>query len=94
MTASAQRTEQGDAGNLAELETRMLEFERAWWRRGAVKEDAIRQEFGWSTTRYYQALNRLIDDPAALSVDPVLVRRLHRVRAARQEARTSLRRRS
>jgi hypothetical protein len=44
-----------------------------------------------SATRYYQALNALIDRPAALSADPMLVKRLRRLRAARQRARSARR---
>ncbi|MDP4015148.1 MAG: DUF3263 domain-containing protein [Candidatus Nanopelagicales bacterium] len=101
MIASAHRTGSADAElgvppfrGLPDLDRRILEFERAWWRVGAVKEDAIREQFDFSTTRYYQTLNNLIDNPEALCADPVLVRRLRRLRASRNEARTSLHRRT
>lgn len=81
-----------DAEDLSSVEARMLDFERQWWRYGGAKEDAIRREFGWNTTRYYQTLNNLIDSPAALETDPILVRRLRRLRTSRQEARTLRRR--
>lgn len=74
---------------LSELETRILEFERHWWRFGGAKEDAIREQFEMNATRYYQALNRLIDSESALEADPVLVRRLRRLRQTRQEARSA-----
>ena len=45
-----------------------------------------------SATRYYQVLNALIDDPAALAHDPMLIKRLRRMRSSRQRARTSARR--
>jgi hypothetical protein len=44
-----------------------------------------------SATRYYQVLNALIDRPEALAFDPLLVRRLRRLRAARQRARSARR---
>jgi hypothetical protein len=78
---------------LSELEARILEFERSWWSFGGAKEDAIREQFDMNATRYYQTLNRLIDTDAALSADPVLVRRLRRLRRTRQEARTAAHRR-
>jgi len=67
----------------------VLAFEQAWWSRGAAKEDAIRREFGLSAARYYQVLNALIDTPAAIAHDPMLVRRLQRVREARMAARAA-----
>lgn len=74
---------------LSELEARILEFERNWWRFGGAKEDAIREQFDMNATRYYQTLNRLIDSESALEADPVLVRRLRRLRQTRQEARSA-----
>lgn len=68
----------------------MLAFERAWWRRGGMKEEAIREEFGISTARYYQLLGVLIDTPAALQEDPMLVKRLQRIRDARTVRRADL----
>ena len=44
-----------------------------------------------SATRYYQVLNALIDAPAALAHDPMLIKRLRRMRASRQRARTARR---
>ena len=52
-----------DSG-LGERDLRILEFERQWWRYAGAKEQAIRELFDCSTTRYYQMLNTLIDDPA------------------------------
>ena len=68
----------------------MLAFERAWWRRGGMKEEAIREEFGISTARYYQLLGTLIDTPAALQEDPMLVKRLQRLRDTRTVRRADL----
>jgi len=48
-----------------------------------AREDAIRAELGISPFRYYQRLNVLIDDPAALAERPQLVRRLQRIREQR-----------
>jgi hypothetical protein len=71
------------APGLSERERAMLAFERRWWRRAGAKEQAIRDTFGLSATRYYQVLNRLIDRPEALAYDPVLVTRLRRLRSWR-----------
>jgi len=72
---------------LDEREKHILEFERLWWRQPGSKDQAIRDTFGLSTTRYYQLLNRLLDEPAAWRHDPVLVGRLRRLRASRVRAR-------
>lgn len=65
----------------------ILDLERSWWREPGPKERAIRERFGLSAARYYQLLNRLIDDPEALRYDPMLVRRLRRLRAGRRRSR-------
>ena len=67
----------------------VLAFERQWWRYAGAKETAIREQFGLSATRYYQVLNTVIDRPEALAVDPLLVRRLRRMRATRQRQRSA-----
>lgn len=69
---------------LSDLELQVLDFERRRWNQPGAKEDAIRRTFpGLSTTRYYQLLNSLLDNPAALAAEPVLVNRLRRLRASR-----------
>lgn len=73
--------------SLSERDTRMLAFERQWTGHSGAKEHAIRSEFGLSPARYYQLLNALIDSPAAVRRDPMLVGRLQRARAARTLAR-------
>lgn len=65
----------------------ILDFERGWWREAGRKERVIRERFDLSTARYYQVLNRLIDSQAALRYDPMLVKRLRRLRAARRRQR-------
>lgn len=82
----------GQAPNgLTEREQEMLAFERQWWRYAGAKEQAIRELFELSATRYYQALNALLDRPEALAHDPMLVKRLRRMRSARQRARSARR---
>ena len=86
---SAPASPQVAALDLSAREREMLAFERQWWRAAGAKETAIRDRFELSPTRYYQVLNALVDRPAALVADPLLVRRLRRVRAARQRTRPS-----
>ena len=76
---------------LTDRDRQILEFERQWWKYAGAKEQAIRDLFDMSGTRYYQILNSLIDSPAALAFDPMLVKRLRRMRASRQRARSARR---
>jgi hypothetical protein len=76
---------------LSERDSEILAFERQWWKYAGAKEQAVREKFDMSSTRYYQVLNALIDRPEALAFDPLLVRRLRRLRAARQRARSARR---
>src|SRR5580765_9100445 len=76
---------------LTRRDREVLAFERQWWRYAGAKEQAIRELFDMSATRYYQVLNTLIDAPAALAVDPLLVKRLRRLRAGRQRQRSARR---
>lgn len=79
------------AGDLSERDAQILAFERQWWKYGGAKETAIRELFSMSATRYYQVLNTLIDTEAALATDPMLVKRLRRMRDARQRERSGRR---
>lgn len=80
----------GRAG-LTAKEQEILTFERQWWKYPGAKEQSIRQLFDISATRYYQELNALIDSEAALAHDPLLVKRLRRMRSSRQKARAARR---
>jgi hypothetical protein len=78
-------------GELSERDRAVLAFERQWWKYAGAKEQAIRELFEMSATRYYQVLNALLDRPEALAADPMLVKRLRRLRNARQRARSARR---
>ena len=94
-SAMARANQAGDDADIAdELSRRehdILAFERQWWKFAGVKEDAIKELFSMSATRYYQVLNALVDRPEALAADPMLVKRLRRLRASRQKARAARR---
>jgi len=74
---------------LDDREKAVLDFERSWWKHAGVKEQAIKDRFDMSATRYYQLLNELLEKPAALAYDPILVKRLKRLRVYRQRQRVA-----
>jgi len=76
---------------LTERERAILAFEQQWWKYPGKKEQAIRELFGMSATRYYQILNRLMESQAAMAADPMLVKRLRKTRASRSRARAARR---
>ncbi len=67
----------------------ILDFERVRPARAGSKIKAVRDRFGVSPARYYQMLDRLLDDPAALRYDPLLVHRLRRLRETRRRRRVA-----
>ncbi len=73
---------------LSDLEVRILEFERQWWRYAGAKETGIKEQFSLSTREYYELLNNLIDREDALAASPLLIKRLRRLREARIAARS------
>ncbi|WP_308465891.1 DUF3263 domain-containing protein [Rathayibacter soli] len=87
--SSRRHRDESSADGLSDRDTAILEFERRWWRHAGAKEQAIRDEFGLSSARYYQVLGALIDAPAALVHDPMLIKRLQRTRDARVTARAT-----
>ncbi len=76
------------SSNLSDLEVRILDFERQWWKYAGAKDAAIRELFDLSTRSYYELLNNLIDREDALAASPLLVKRLRRLRQARISARS------
>lgn len=74
---------------LSERDAAILDFEASWWEAAGAKEAEIRARFDLSAPRYYQILNQLLDDPDALAYAPLLVKRLRRLRARRQENRSA-----
>jgi hypothetical protein len=72
---------------LSPREREILTVEREWWKYADAKDAAIRERLGLTPEGYYLALTALIDHPGALAHDPLLVRRLRRQRAARQQQR-------
>ncbi len=80
------------AATLSERDRAILDFEGEWRRHAGAKEEAVRAELGLTPARYYQLLGRLIDTSEALEYDPMLVKRLRRLRdhrSAERDARTA-----
>ena len=88
---AAHQQDHAEVGDLSDRDREIIAFERQWWKYAGAKEQAIRELFDMSATRYYQVLNTLIDSPAALEADPMLIKRLRRLRASRQRARSARR---
>ena len=86
---SALENNETAGSKMTDLETRILDFERNWWRFAGAKETAIKELFDLTAPRYYQLLNDLIDRDDALAASPMLVKRLRRLREARMQARTA-----
>ena len=72
---------------LTDRDRAVLALEARNWRTPGAKEAAMREQLGISPVRFYQLLNGLLDRPAALAHDPVLVNRLRRIRDARRSRR-------
>jgi hypothetical protein len=84
---SSDVSELGHSQRLTEHQRAILDFERQWWRQPGAKEQAIRDNFEMSATRYYQTLNAMLDLPQALTYDPSLINRLQRLRTTAARAR-------
>lgn len=80
-------TAESDVPTLSERERAIIEFEGNWWMQDQAKDLMMRARFACSAEEYYQELNQLLDHPGALSVDPLVVRRLRRQRERRRRAR-------
>jgi hypothetical protein len=74
---------------LTDRDRAILDFEVEWRRHAGAKEEAIRAELGISPARYYQLLGRLIDTTDAQEHDPMLVKRLRRLREVRLHERAA-----
>jgi hypothetical protein len=68
---------------LTQLELSILAFERQWWRHAGAKESAIKETFNLAPAAYYQLLSVLIDNEVAYELEPMLIKRLRRLRDAR-----------
>ncbi|MDH4148472.1 MAG: DUF3263 domain-containing protein [Acidimicrobiia bacterium] len=87
MLASGALATQTTRVQLGERERAILDVEREWWLDHPTKEQAIRATLQVTPSTYYRLLHVVIDDPAAMAYDPLVVRRLQRARRARRRVR-------
>ena len=78
---------QGFSVELSEQDRAILDLERTWWAEGGSKESAIRSRLGMSPARYYRLVAVLVDRREAEAYDPLVIRRLRRLRDRRRRAR-------
>ena len=88
-STSVRSNPETSGAGLSERDRAVLGFERQWWKYSGAKEAAIRELFDMSATRYYQLINSLIDTPEAIEFDPMMVKRLRRMRSSRQASRSA-----
>ena len=88
-STSVRSNPETSGAGLSERDRAVLGFERQWWKYSGAKEAAIRELFDMSATRYYQLINSLIDTPEAMEFDPMMVKRLRRMRSSRQASRSA-----
>ncbi len=72
---------------LSERHAAMLDFERSWWNNDEPRDQVIRARFQCSPEEYHAELTAVLDDPAAMDHDPLVVRRLKRLRLRARKAR-------
>lgn len=72
---------------MTEQDRAVIDFERTWWRESGRKDVVVRERLGMSATGYYRLLNQLLEKPEAMDYDPMVVRRLLRLRARRRRLR-------
>jgi hypothetical protein len=65
---------------LPERHAAMLDFERSWWSNDEPRDQVIRARFQCSPDEYHAELTTVLDDPAAMDHDPLVVRRMKRLR--------------
>jgi len=70
---------------MSQRDEAILAFERSWWTEPGPKEVAVAQRFQLTMSEYQEALSGFIDDPDAMELDPMVVRRLRRARDKRRQ---------
>ena len=70
---------------LSQRDLDILEFEQSWWELETPKDQGVREKFQLTEPEYAAALDRLIASDEALAAEPLLVRRLRRMRDRRRQ---------
>ena len=69
---------------MTKVQQAILDFETQWWLRLGDKDTAIREMLGLEPGRYYELLDLLLDEPAAMMQAPATISRHRRLRDLRQ----------
>jgi hypothetical protein len=72
---------------LTDRERAILDLERTWWTLDTPKDILVEERLGCTAETFYVELNALLDSADALAHDPLLVRRLRRLRDRRRRDR-------
>lgn len=78
------RTEEFASGQpktgLSDQDREVLDFAKQWWKYPGARHEALLEKFDYGPTTFFQKLNRIIDDPAAMEHDAQTVNRYRRIR--------------
>ena len=70
---------------LSQRDRAILDFEQSWWESATPRDQAVREQFQLTESEYAEVLNQLIASETALLVEPLLIRRLRRLRDRRRQ---------
>ena len=70
---------------LSQRDRAILDFEQSWWESATPRDQAVREQFQLTESEYAEVLNQLIASEAALLAEPLLIRRLRRLRDRRRQ---------
>ena len=77
--------EQSPRQELNQRDRDILEFEQSWWESEIPMDQGVRERFQLTEAEYVAALDELIASDEALAAEPLLVRRLRRLRDRRRK---------
>ncbi|MFT4864715.1 MAG: hypothetical protein ACI9CV_001293 [Ilumatobacter sp.] len=72
---------------LSERHAAMLDFERSWWTNDDPRDQVVRARFQCSPEEYDAEIAVVLENPDAAEHDPLVVRRLKRLRLRARKAR-------
>lgn len=70
---------------LSQRDRAILDFEQSWWESATPRGQAVREQFQLTESEYAEVLNQLIASETALLAEPLLIRRLRRLRDRRRQ---------